>query len=41
VIYVAAHAPAGSPDQAEVNVYLVGRTSCGDLVGPHAIAIET
>ncbi len=41
VIYVAVHAPAGSLDQAEVNVYLVGRTSCGDLVGLHAIAIET
>jgi DNA uptake protein ComE-like DNA-binding protein len=41
VLYVAVHAPAGSPNQAEVNVYLVGRTSCGDLVGLHAIAIET
>lgn len=41
VIYVAVHAPAGSLYQAEVNVYLVGRTSCGDLVALHSIAIET
>jgi DNA uptake protein ComE-like DNA-binding protein len=41
VIYVAIHAPAGSLDQAIVNVYLVGRTQCGDLVGLHSIAIET
>lgn len=41
VIFVAVHAPAGSPNQAEVNVYLVGRTTCGDLVALHAIAIET
>jgi hypothetical protein len=41
VIYVAVHAPAGSIDTALVDVYLVGRTTCGDLVGLHAIAVET
>ena len=41
VIYVAVHAPAGSLYQAEVNVYLIGRTTCGDLVALHSIAIET
>ncbi len=41
VIYVAIHAPAGSIDQALVDVYLVGRNCRGDLVGLHAIAVET
>jgi hypothetical protein len=41
VIYVAVHQPAGSEFQSEVAVYLVGRTSCGDLVALHAISIET
>jgi hypothetical protein len=41
VVYIAIHPPAGSIDQAQVDVYLVGRTSCGDLVGLHAISIET
>ncbi len=41
VIYVKIHAPAGSLYQAEVHVYVVGRTPCGDLVGLHSIAIET
>ncbi|WP_163995911.1 nuclease A inhibitor family protein [Pyxidicoccus caerfyrddinensis] len=41
VIYVALHAPPGSPNQAAVQVFLVGRTSCGDLVGIKSIAIET
>lgn len=41
IIYVAVHAPAGSPDRAVVQVYLVGRTSCGDLVGIRSISIET
>jgi lamin tail-like protein/nuclease A inhibitor-like protein len=41
VVYVAVFAPAGSVNDAIVDVYLVGRTSCGDLVGIHAIAIET
>lgn len=41
VIYVAVHQPAGSLNQAEVDVYLIGRTSCGDIVGIHAISIET
>jgi hypothetical protein len=40
-IYVKVHAPVGSPNQAEVHVYLVGRTSCGDWVGLHSVAIET
>jgi DNA uptake protein ComE-like DNA-binding protein len=41
VIYVAVHKPAGDPYQAEVDVYLIGRTKCGDLVGLHAISVET
>jgi DNA uptake protein ComE-like DNA-binding protein len=41
VIYIAVHQPAGSLYQADVDVYLVGRTACGDLVGLHAISIET
>ncbi len=41
VIYVAVFAPSGSINQADVDVYLLGRTSCGDLVGIHAIAVET
>jgi hypothetical protein len=41
VLYLAVHQPAGSIDQALVDVYLIGRTSCGDLVGLHAIAVET
>ena len=41
VIYVAVFAPAGSPDGPIVQVYLVGRTSCGDLVGIRSISIET
>jgi DNA uptake protein ComE-like DNA-binding protein len=41
VIYVAVFAPPGSPDTAVVQVYLVGRTACGDLVGIRSIAIET
>lgn len=41
VIYIAIIPPAGSPDRSQVDSYLVGRTSCGDLVGLHAIAIET
>ncbi|MCY1016128.1 nuclease A inhibitor family protein [Pyxidicoccus sp. MSG2] len=41
VIYVALHAPPGGPNQAVVQVFLVGRTSCGDLVGIKSIAIET
>jgi hypothetical protein len=41
VIYVAVFAPQGSPDYPIVNVYLVGRTACGDLVGIHSISIET
>jgi DNA uptake protein ComE-like DNA-binding protein len=41
VVYIAIHPPAGSINQAEVGVYLLGRTRCGDLVGLHAISIET
>ena len=41
VVYVAVFAPPGSADTSLVDVYLVGRTSCGDLVGLHAIAVET
>jgi DNA uptake protein ComE-like DNA-binding protein len=41
VVYVAVFAPEGSENQALVDVYLVGRTSCGDLVGLHSIAVET
>lgn len=41
VVYVAVFAPPGSIDAALVDVYLVGRTTCGDLVGIHAVAVET
>lgn len=41
VIFVKVHKPAGDPYQAQVDVYLVGRASCGDLVGLHSIAVET
>lgn len=41
VVYIAIIPPIGGPNQAEVDVYLVGRTACGDLVGLHAISIET
>jgi len=41
VTYVAVFAPSGSDNQALVDVYLVGRTSCGDLVGLHSISVET
>jgi hypothetical protein len=39
VVYVAVTPPA--PNQALVQVYLVGRTSCGDLVGLTSISVET
>jgi hypothetical protein len=39
VVYVAITPPA--PNQAVVQVYLVGRTSCGDLVGLTSISLET
>src|SRR5262249_26385994 len=41
VVYIAIIPPRGGPDQAEVGAYLVGRTRCGQLVGLHAISIET
>ena len=41
VVYVAVFKPASDPYNAEYDVYLVGRASCGDLVGIHAISIET
>jgi DNA uptake protein ComE-like DNA-binding protein len=39
VMYISVHQPG--INQAEVHVYLVGRTSCGDIVGIHSISIET
>ena len=39
VVYVAVIPPA--PDDVVVQVYVVGRTACGDLVGLKSIAIET
>jgi hypothetical protein len=39
VVYVAVF--PGGPSAVEVQVYLVGRTSCGDLVGLTSISIET
>jgi Nuclease A inhibitor-like protein len=41
VLYVAVHKPASDPYHAEVDVYLVGLTPCGDIVGIHSIAVET
>ncbi len=41
VIVVKVHKPQNDPYSAEVDMYVLGRTSCGDLVGLHAIAIET
>ncbi len=41
VTYIAIQPPASSIDRALVDVYLVGRTACGDLVGIHAISVET
>jgi hypothetical protein len=41
VVYVAVIPPAGTPDHALVQSYLVGRTSCGDVVGLVAISVET
>jgi len=41
VVYIYIEKPASDPYHAEVDVYLVGRTSCGDLVGIHSIAVET
>jgi DNA uptake protein ComE-like DNA-binding protein len=41
VVYVAVHRPASDPDHAQVAVYLLGRTRCGDLVGLHSVAVET
>ena len=41
VTYIVIEKPSGDPYHAEVDVYLVGRTLCGDLVGIHAISIET
>lgn len=39
VVYVAVF--PGGPTAVQVQVYLVGRTSCGDLVGLTSISIET
>jgi hypothetical protein len=41
VSYFAVVPPADSIDHSLVDVYLVGRTACGDLVGIHAVAVET
>jgi hypothetical protein len=41
VIYIAVHKPNSDPYHAEVDVYLIGRTTCGDLVGLHSVAVET
>jgi DNA uptake protein ComE-like DNA-binding protein len=41
VVYIAVIPPKGGIDQAEIGAYLVGRTRCGQLVGLHAISIET
>jgi hypothetical protein len=41
VIYVAVHLPDSDPYHAEVRVYLVGRTACGDLAGVRSISVET
>jgi hypothetical protein len=41
VIYVAVFKPSTSIDKSLVDVYLVGRTSCGDLVALHSISVET
>jgi hypothetical protein len=41
VVYVAVFAPPDSENTALVDVYLVGRTSCGDLVALHSISVET
>jgi hypothetical protein len=39
IVYVAVF--PGGPSAVQVQVYLVGRTSCGDLVGLTSISIET
>ncbi len=41
VVVVAVHPPPTSVDHSLVDVYVVGRTSCGDLVGLHTISVET
>jgi len=41
VTYIYVQKPSSDPYHAEVDVYLVGRTSCGDLVGIHSISVET
>ncbi len=41
VIYVAIFLPSSDPNHAEVRVYLVGRSACGDLVGLRSISVET
>lgn len=41
VVYIAVSKPASDIDHALVDVYLVGRTASGDLVGLHSIAVET
>lgn len=41
VTYIVIEKPRSDPYHAEVDVYLMGRTLCGDLVGIHAISVET
>jgi hypothetical protein len=41
VIYVAIQPPVGDPYHCVLQVYLVGRTACGDLVALHSEAVET
>jgi hypothetical protein len=41
VIYVAIQPPPGDPYHCVLQVYLVGRTACGDLVALHSEAVET
>lgn len=41
VTYIVIEKPRSDPYHAEVDVFLVGRTLCGDLVGIHAISVET
>ena len=40
-VELSVHKPATDPYHAEVDVYLVGRTSSSDWVGLHSISVET
>lgn len=41
VVFINVYKPSSSVDRALVDVYVVGRTSTGDLVGLHSISVET